>query len=313
MRTKCVRIIMTDNYQSKYLKKEGNPKKKPFLLVIAFILLAVAVLGMVLYFLGGREPESIENEPPVSITEKTNSVDAPVEMAYDVLKLDAWDTDPIQHRALMENGVAAEVFYMPFADGERELFRICLGDAAMGDHIGNVKVDEQTVPVSLHISSYSKEEFPDEETLSSYYAMMEQTNVVMDLLRSNSSFTEFAAEPAEEGSKQQAVLTYWTVELPETIAWEESGDGQTYRVDFYGTIAGERIHLYTISLGEEAHGSALGMYETGGMKLTVSVQSYSLQSQSAWPGEEYSMEHASLMESVNDVIQVITADENYSK
>jgi len=54
VRTKCVRIIMTDNYQSKYLKKEGNPKKKPFLLVIAFILLAVAVLGMVLYFLGGR-------------------------------------------------------------------------------------------------------------------------------------------------------------------------------------------------------------------------------------------------------------------
>ena len=58
----------------------------------------------------------------------------------------------------------------------------------------------------------------------------------------------------------QSKLTYWTIELPENVQAEETSEGDVYRIDFYGSLSGEKWLLYTLQIGEQQLETVLGYY-----------------------------------------------------
>lgn len=294
---------MKEKLQPKYSSKEesSEKKKKPAILIIVIVfVLSAAILGTVWRFNDGEKPTDPENTTgPTSEPIRY----AAIETAYGPLWIEEDYADSIRHEEVSDGDTTIEVFYMVLPDGERELFHIIFGNASQGDYIGTLKTDGQAVPVSVTVCTYTKEDFPDQDALNDYYTLMDQVNVVLDSIRASDSF---AASGSQTGTRV-AELTYWSVELPETVTWEERTDDQTYYVDFFGTIGEENVRLYTISLGEAAADSFIGLYEIDGKQVPVGVQTYSLES-----GETYFSEYAAMMETINDVIQVIMADQHFS-
>lgn len=315
---------MKEKYQSKYLAKGGAPekKKKPVGLIIVLVVLLAGAICAGGFFLGRSIPEIPEadtTKPTVSDVQKEPDVVeiptsavieyANIETAYGMLQIDKAYADSIRHEEIILDGVTMEVFYMVLEEEEWELFRIHYGDAETGNLLGKVRTDVQEVSVSVTTNTNPAEGHLNAEAISEYYALMDQLNVVLDSIRAGSNFVPLGGQDA---AVQPANLTYWDLELPESISWQEATSDDSYRVDFYGTVADTVVQLYTVSMGDEADGNILGMYDMNGETVPVCITTYTMRDQETVLPESYGSEYAALMDSIDAVIQAIMSDSHFS-
>lgn len=218
--------------------------------------------------------------------------------------------DVLLHQEVTADAVTMEIFSMKADNRTLELFRIFFGDETVGSIAGYLSVDGQEIPVTYTICQYNDEEFTDEETRAQYYETMNCLNDIMGTLEADDCFqTEKKEHPVEN---TETVLTYWTVTLPETMEYEEFEENGLYKVACYGNVAGERIALYTIYIGDPGAETVLGTYDVNGEAKKLSVESYEIIPAESWTDEEQASAYA-MMATVNDVIQTIMSSENFSE
>lgn len=253
------------------------------------------------------EFDSVETEPVETTVLLDNSVQ--IQTKYlTVLYSDIYD-DYLLHQEVSSEDVTMEIFSMSEDNTVRELFRIYFGDETMGIVSGYLTVDNIEVPVTYTICQYNDEDFADEEARKLYLETMNCFDDIMNSIQADDRFcTEKAVAPV---NSKDATLTYWTFTLPETMEYEEENNGR-YEIRFYGNVAGEKIALYTIFIGEPCGNTVLGTYALNGNKLILSVESYSLVPQENWRDED-TMSAYMMMGTINDVLQIITSSENFSE
>lgn len=287
-------------------KKSGYLSRR----ICAYLLavLALVVLSTGCSFEGGGQ----ETEADVGAMQNAPPEYQMIDTAYGPLRIAADSLERLRHTEIIENGVTKEVFHMLPEDGGRELFQICFGNTDQGIPIGQMRVGDGTVTVSVISPEYDMNTFNEEEK-ATYGMLLDQLNVLLSSIRDSENFGPYEARKEEDDTAYQAVaLTYWTVMLPETMQVEESNRGDIYTADFYGMVGSERIHLYQISLGDASAESILGMYTTDDLIRTLGVTPYSLSSQAAWISDDQNRAYAVLMDTINEVLPIITGSENFT-
>lgn len=236
---------------------------------------------------------------------KTENPNVEIETAYAVLQFPKTAVQYIDHKQESEGDAVAEVFYMDVAGSWREVFRICYADPENGSLLGYMKTKQGSVAVSYTVESYTEADFPDQESWQIYYSVMDGFSVLLNSIIENEDFSKTGTTNTNKTKKTK--LTYWEFSLPESIRCEERTDNGSYRVDFYGTIAGNEMKMYAIHLGQPAAQTVLGYYTADGEKKTLSVESADLSNLAQLSEKDHI-----LMTSVNDVINVIMSDPNFS-
>ena len=278
-------------------------KNKFIIIAVAAVLVLALAIGGVL--LSRSQPEE-EKNPTIDVTDDDPNYKT-IETVYCPIRLSAGNSDRIYHMEAREGKIAIEVFYMYMDTGERELFRIYFGDSTRGDVIGKLLTEDGTVWVSVAVSSYTNEDFADEKELQQYQTLMDEVNVVLYSIRSAGNFVAGDQVPGEE--TQLVEIEYWKVDLPKNIKLEEMRDGDKYRADFYATIGGESLLLYTVHVGQSDSGTLLGTYTVDGVAKSVSIEP----SQSAGQLAAENTEYAVLMETINDVVQTISSSQYFAE
>ncbi len=219
-------------------------------------------------------------------------------------------TDVLVHQEVLSDTVTMEIFSLQMNDGSMELFRIYFGDEARGIVAGYLTADGEEIPVTYTICQYNDDEFVDEDTRALYFETMNCFNEIMAGLQADNRFqTEKAAAPVENAETE---LSYWTVTLPDTMEYEESEENGQYKVAFYGNVAGERIALYTIYIGDPSAETVLGTFDVNGEAKKLSVENYEIMPAERWTDEDQASAYA-MMATINDVIQAIMSSENFSE
>lgn len=236
---------------------------------------------------------------------KAENPNVEIETAYAVLQFPKAAVQYIEHNQVTEGEAVAEVFYMDVAGSLREVFRICYADPDNGSMLGYLNTKQGSVAVTYTVVSYTEADFPDQESWQIYYSVMDGFSVALNSITENDDFSKNGT--ADAMKHKQVKLTYWEFSLPESIRCEESTDNGGYRVDFYGTIAGNEIKMYTIHLGQPAAQTVLGYYSAGGEKQILSLESADLNYQAQLSEKDHI-----LMETVNDIIAVLMSDPNFS-
>lgn len=297
-------------------QKPIKKKKKPIGLFVVVAVLLAAVVAIVVLGGLGKNPLDLLGSGKNSGTnagnemQELNDFTGKMGALFQGIQFESTYLDLIQHEEVTDGDVIMEVFYMVRDNGEMDLFRICFTDQPIGTPICKVRLDDQIIPVNVVTASHVQEDFNGEEEYNTYCMLMEQVNVVVDWILT-SDFV--VADELQEGERTTAALQLWTVELPQSITWEESGSGNTYRVDFFGTVGDKKILLYTVSLDSAVQGNVLGTYELDSGKTPVYIQTYSLDDQGEGFDEFAYTEYATLMETINDVVQVIMSDAKFSQ
>ncbi len=287
--------------------------------VIPMAAAAVIVLVLLEVFFG-KTAKDPENGSGQAVKQPVT-----VEMKYASVQLPAEFSGSLTHERQQMESTVAEIFYMTVGSSKTELYRICFGDSEFGDNLGVLNTDDGRLQVTCAVSSYPKEyfgtiEFPDmdrdlaenndpERAEKLYASLMESFNMVLEVLYEDSRFEKHKAIEADRTA--DARLTYWTLPLPPGMEWEEQTEGGDYRADFYGQVAGEKILLYTVYLGESDSEIVLGSYLADGKRLPVSVASSELKQREGWTDEDM-ISAGNMMDTINDLILVITSDENFT-
>lgn len=230
-----------------------------------------------------------------------------IQTAYVVLEFPVEYEDSLRHEEHIGSDRTEEIFYMVQGEVSTELFRICFGDQTAGTPVGYLHTETGVVPVTVRLSNGPQN--MDDETENLYFGMMEGMNSVLDCVYSDKRFSEYL--DFHPGEQEKAAMKYWTVDLPETITWEEIDEGGFYQVSFYGDVASTRIKLYSISVGDEEVDNPLGTMEIDGKVKMISVKIEGL-SQANMMSETDQNILYSMMDTINDVIQVIVSSEHYS-
>lgn len=215
----------------------------------------------------------------------------------------------LTHREVIDGQITMEIFSMPMDSNDLELFRIYFGYPDSGNLLGVWNLDGEEIPVTLSVNQYGANSFSQEATAEKYYRAMEALDHVLNAIRSDS---HFASKETVTVEKEDAEIEGWTFSLPGNMQWEKSETASGYRLDFYGTVKGEKYPLYCVAFGEEALETKLGIVTAGGATLAVSVQSSELPDTQGWSDSDQ-LELFTMMESINDVIQVITSDSSFSE
>jgi len=255
--------------------------------------IGVVCLALILVTVALSAGDSKEDENVVSIQTARCTLEFPKEYSAN-----------LKHREVTEGDTAMEIFSMVSGETEMEMFRVYFGIPTQGNPVGYL----DDMPVTVSVSQYNPEDFANEATRELYYTMITGINQVLDSLSADGRFRENQSSIV----KSESSLTYWTVPLREGMTCEESTQGDTYRADFYGTVSGEKVHLYTIYLGESGAEAVLGSYQVDGTPKTVSVESYDLPRDNSWTEEEQ-YQAAAMMSTVNDVIRVIRESQGFSE
>lgn len=205
----------------------------------------------------------------------------------------------------------ADMFYMLVGTAEVPVFRFDFGDKDAGDWLGVLTIGEEEIPVVYTVFMVSDEELAalGEGADETYYMLMDVFNEMVQDLSASDNFS--ADKPIRiSGNKQEAVLTYWTVELPTEMTWRESNENGAYQAVFYGDIQGEMVALYQVSIGEATAEGQLGLYRIDGEDKIISVYCYDVLDRADITEEDNAMLYL-LMDTVNDVIEQITSSKNY--
>lgn len=244
-------------------------------------------------------------QAPTEITPSTVSI----ETAYGALEFPEELYPDLRHVEVVEGSVAMEIFYMLYAGGEREVYRIYYADPQSGTLAGYLQTDDGDISVSFSLCEYTDEIFPKDEERQLYYSMMDAFSVIMNSIVADERFSETRHQ--EAAATRDVALRYWTVTLPENILYTESEESGNYRVDFYAELSGERVELYMIGLGDLEGDTTLGMYTVGDTQRPVVIKTYDQSAYDDWPQEGKIALHQ-MMDTLNDVIQAITENENFA-
>lgn len=231
-----------------------------------------------------------------------------IETAYGTLSFPEELAGSMRHMEVTENNTAMQVFYMMTATGEKELFRIFYADTQSGTHLGYLTTDTGEIPMSYTICEYADEDFADAEERKLYYNMMDAFTVVINSIYADERFSE--TRVVAPVGDHEVSMKYWKVTLPDNVQYTETEENGNYRADFFGEVSGERIDLYMIGLGDLEADAMIGLFTVKGEQKPVMVKTFSLEDYSTWPEEEQTVIYQ-MMDSVNDVIQVIAEDKNF--
>jgi hypothetical protein len=294
-----------------------NKKKIALLVLTGLILVLMAACGQ------GRDvnpDETAHAATQGSEAEETEIATTPavqeedlyitIETRYLPLQLSMEHKDLIQHREVIEDDVAVEIFYMLTGEAEKELFRVYFGNEEIGDIIGTLETETGEIPVTASGCVYSPEDFADEEQLQLYYSMMGELNTVIQSIQNDSRFKAMDEIETPVVNTTETQLKHWKVSLPENMEVEETENGNVYQVDFYGLIAGEKLKLYTIYLGETQTDTVLGGYMINGEVQSLCVESFELVMEDYWSEQECTSAYT-MLDSINNVIQTIVSSENF--
>jgi len=208
------------------------------------------------------------------------------------------------------NGAKISEKYYAMIGGEKKLlYGINFGEED-GNWLGLLATDSGDVYITYNVYAVSEDEMAamnDTERLR-YYELMDGLGTTLSSITADSRFRE--EKPAPEGMNS-AELACWTVSLPDGMTWTETNEDGEYQAIFYGMVQGEQIPLYMVRIGDIEAQSVLGKYLIDGVEKTLSVESFGLPQHDAWTDEEY-IAAGEMMETINDVIQVIDASEQFT-
>ena len=219
------------------------------------------------------------------------------EEVYDVLELSE----------LSQGGEILEIFYAVTGESKTEAFRILFSPVESSDALGILRMDSGDLYVSVHVCSYNDEDFADESARGNYYAVVSSLNTVLESVYADARFFTPEQLPVHESG---AELLYWKVNLPENMEWEESRE-ENYTVSFFGKVAGQSVKLYSVGIGESVPGNQIGFFSVDGQWMPVAVETFGLPSTQGWTDSQITKLYT-MMSSVNEVIDAIMSDENYS-
>lgn len=265
--------------------------------VVLVVCVAVSLIAC-----DGEKKESLR----ASVDDKTVEITT----QYGVLLFPEALLENIKHKEIAEEHVVMEIFSMFCNAGEREVFRIYYGDPNMGAFLGYLNTKEKEIPVTYTLTEYTDGAF-DEEDHILYCNIMNSFGVVLNSIFDDERFSE--KRQTELIAEREVNLRYWTVTLPENVECEETAENEPYSVNFYGQVSGERVKLYTISLGLQGDESRLGWFTIDCVQQPVTIETYyESGNYEAWP-EEDRMVVFEMMDTINNVISVITEDKNFSE
>lgn len=286
-----------NNNEQKQIQNSKKKKLTP-LLIICGILAVVGVCAIIMF-----------DDSHTAEIGQTQTMD--IQTSYMTMQFPKMYAKNLSHREVTEGNVTSEIFSLAYNETELELFRVCFGEKSTGKLEGYLHTDEGVIPITLAIADYEKLEFPEEdETVQSlYFSMLESVSTVSHSIQSDARFSEYKS--VSIGNKADIRLTYFTVSLPESVKCEESTEGGIYQAEFYTTIAAERFILYTVYLGDIDAEAELGTYTVDGVAKPVSVEVGNLDSLEHMSEEDRSGAYL-MMETINDVIDVITSSKNFA-
>lgn len=218
----------------------------------------------------------------------------------------------LKHENEINDSVVADMFYMQAGSAEVPIFRFDFGDENAGDWLGQLTIGEERIPVVYTVFMVSDEDLAaldDAEEI--YYKLMDVfTEMVKDLSENKNFSTD---KPIKiSGNEQVAELTYWTVTLPAEMSWQETNENGTYQVVFYGSIQGKEIVLYQVTIGDEATGDQLGLYNIDGENKIVSIICHDVLDRPDWSNDDNAVAYH-MMDTINRVIDQILSSESYSE
>ena len=268
----------------------NQSKNRANIRLLQRIMIAVCILSMAMGIAGCKPAE----DPDIAI-----------ETPYVVLKFPKEAAELVRYQQESEAEVVSQVFSMEVKGSMREVFRIWFNNYDAGTRMGYLTTEQGSIPVSYDVTPYTETEFPDEESWTRYYTVMDGFSTLLESISQSKAFRE--TDLQDDGETRTHTLKYWELTLPAAVRCEEITGETGYRVEFYGKIAGKEIKMYAIHLGEPAAQSELGFYLADGEKLRLTVESADLDS-----NLELSQQDHLLMESINSVIPVIMADPNFT-
>lgn len=212
------------------------------------------------------------------------------------------------HNEVIEEEISVEIFSMQNGESETELFRIYFGGEQMGESIGVLNTENGAINVSYTICSYEEDFFTDEQTMERYYMLMDALSEILTAIQNDPRFAAPGSMVFTE--KQNVQLAHWNVVLLKNMGYDETAGDDRYQVTFYGVINDERVDLYSISIGSPEFENALGFYMLDETVSALSLHNYDLPVKDTWT-EDNLNEIYTMLDTMNDVIQVIVSDENY--
>jgi len=259
-----------------------------------------------------QAPEAEKPAASVEVAEATKPAEEnlQLETKYMTLLYPKAFVDCLQHREVTEEDVAMEIFSMAYKGTEMELFRLYFGDETVGVVLGYLTVADAEIPVSYTVSEYQDVDFPEAEARDLYYRMMDGFGTVLNTINNDNRFS--LTKSVKPVNYTDCEMKYWQVSLPEHMDWVESEENGIYRIDFYGTICGDRLPLYTIYLGETQVDSVLGYFKVDGKQLPVGIVTHGIMPGEGWTDDNMTEAYRS-METIDLVISAITSSRDFSK
>lgn len=289
------------------MKCENAQRKgilRPALLAGAVVL--VAVLVLLLLWQGGGTAEKKDETMNIQTT-------------YVTLKYPKAYKKYLQHQEILEGSDAIEVFSMVYEGVEAELFRLCFTADEPESAEGYLQTDNGALYVfvepcadglNLNDLAWDSEEMDKTQEIESiYYSMMGAMGQVLESVKADSRYS--IVKGVAENDKKTEEILYWKISLPKAVSWQSSEDDGTHKIAFRATVGEKDIALYTIALGDIAGENAIGQYTHQGKTQYITVEICDLDAQGPLTQEELTAAHV-LMDTVNDVLQAIRSDGNFS-
>lgn len=204
-----------------------------------------------------------------------------------------------------------EAFYIKNGDAAIPLFRVDVGDRNLGDWLGALRTKSGDIPVTYTVFAVSEEDMASlgENAQSLYADLMDGFNVMLEAIINDPRFTY--EKTIEIGEEENVAMSYWAVDLPDSMWFTEKMEDGNYEAVFYTDIRGESVELYVVRIGTTMAETELGLFEINGEKKPISIGSYDLLEKSNWEEEDYSTAYR-MMDTINDVINAIMQSKQFS-
>ncbi len=283
-------------------EEKAAPRKKLYLILL--VLLAIAAIALVLFLCltgDSEEPSQIES----TSTQRENA-QLQIDTTYITLYFPGEYIGYLQHEQFHDGNMTSECFSLVYKGTKTELFRIYFGNEALSPE-GYLHTEQGPISVSVVAANATDAKFANEEARELYYRLLEQMNDVIATIRADARFNESSGIAPET---QELAVYDWTLTLPSGVECEQTQEGDILQAEFYGTVGGQRVKLYTIIMGDTQSESVIGFYRIDGVDRPVSVQPDELAYVDGM-SEEEQLSVFALMETLNDVVQSIMSSENF--
>lgn len=318
-------------HKAKYSKKPEKKAGNPFVFLIPVTIVLILAVVLVLIFgdwvapadkpqdtssvtqptvssMAATDPTQ-DTEPTTATTENTEPVQQIIiDTAVCPLVFPGEFSDYMSHAEVVDDGAVVEFFYMVKDEIRLELFQIIFSAKPSDNDIGLIKEETGNLYISVSASNLDDQMFDDEQSRDLYHNLMACVDVVLDSIRADARFSK---KSEVDINIVDTKLDYWDVALPEHMSWEETHEGGSYLVTFYGEVNGQKYKLYSAAIGDNRLTSVLGSYIISSQIKPVSVESYDLPDTDGWD-EAAVTELYTMMSTINDLIQAIMSDEAFS-